>query len=99
MQKEIQVNFRGKVIYVDAENVTPIEMNTIVRKVEEEMLAYEQKKIVPDTIKQLMYVAIKYGMQLYKYEQRELSLNSQYENKIDELISKLENLGSEDKLF
>lgn len=99
MQKELQATLRGKTVYIEADHVTPIEMNTIVRKVEEEMLAYEQKKGVPDTIKQLIYVAIKYGMQLYKYEQKELSLNAQYENKIDEFISKLESLESEDKLF
>lgn len=99
MRKEIEATLKGKTVLVESEGITPIELNTVLEKIEQEMRSYEERKTVPDTIKQLIYVAVKYGIQLYKKDQAEFSLKAEYENKIDEFIAKLENSADEDKLF
>lgn len=97
--KNINFEMKGKKMVIKTD-ITPIELNTVTGKIEKEMNLYEQQQNVPDTIKQLIYVAVKYGIQLYKKEQEEFSLKADYERKIDELIAKL-NLASdqENKLF
>ncbi len=100
MKREIEAKIKGKSVIVEAEGLTPIELNTITEKIEREMSSYEQKKVVPDTIKQLIYVAVKYGIQLYKKEQEEFSLKLEYERKIDEFIARLNSAAEEEnKLF
>ncbi|GAB4032363.1 MAG: hypothetical protein Fur0012_10830 [Elusimicrobiota bacterium] len=99
MRKEIEATIRGKTVMVEADGITPIELNTVLEKIDQEMRSFETKKTVPDTMKQLIYVAVKYGIQLYKKDQAEFSLKAEYENKIDEFIARIENSANEDKLF
>ncbi|MEW5951928.1 MAG: cell division protein ZapA [Elusimicrobia bacterium] len=99
MRREIEATIKGKTVTVESEGITPIELNTVLERIESEMRQYEQKKTVPDTIKQLIYVAVKYGIQLYKKDQEEFSLKAEYERKIEEFIEKIKTSADDEKLF
>jgi cell division protein ZapA (FtsZ GTPase activity inhibitor) len=99
MAENVEISIRGRKMVISAEGLTSFEISSIVKKIEEEMKRIEEENDVVDTFKQLMLVSIKYAMESYKKDKLEKTKNLANENKLEEVIEKMEEALNEEKLF
>ena len=87
---ETQVTIKGRTLSVAIDGMSPLEIATIIGKVEKRIDDIAKKTQLADTSKLALYAAVELATELYIIEQRSTDANAAGSRKIEDMIGKLE---------
>lgn len=76
---------------IDIEDLTDVEMESIIKQMEEDLELFANNKNLMSTADLFAYVALSYAMRLYQVENLEKTKQKAEEKRLDETIKRLEN--------
>ena len=81
---------RVKITGIDIEDLTEVEMQSIINQMEEDLEFVSSDKKIISTPDLFAYVALSYAMRLYKIEHLEKTKQKAEEKRLDETLKRLE---------
>lgn len=86
---EVEVEIRKRVYKIAIDGLTPLEIITLAREVEDKMAEIEKEAKTPDTSKIAVLTSLHFASELHRLKQKFENLKEADEKKVDEMIAKL----------